>query len=172
VKNGKFREDLYYRLNEFEITVPPLRERKTDLNVFIEHFLRQSALELERSATGISEQAKTLLENYDWPGNIRELKNVIRRACLLTPEGQTIREKALPWELVSGPVHNWPLKPALNQEEDDFSNHKYDLKSVASRAEYHKILEVLKKVKYNKTKAATILNIDRKTLYNKLKVIE
>jgi two-component system response regulator HydG len=172
VKNGKFREDLYYRLNEFEITVPPLRERKTDLNVFIDHFLRRSAIELERSIEGINEQARTLLENHDWPGNIRELKNVMRRACLLTPEGQTIKEKVLPWGILNAPMNTWPLTPALNQEgKEEVTNSENDLKSVASRAEYHKIQEVLKKVKYNKTKAALILNIDRKTLYNKLKVI-
>jgi two-component system response regulator HydG len=172
IKNGKFREDLYYRLNEFEITVPPLRERKADINVFIDHFLKRSALELEKSITGINEQARTLLENYEWPGNIRELKNVIRRACLLTSDGHPIREKLLSREILNGHLNTWPLTPALSQDDEDITNPEYDLKSVASRAEYHKIQEVLKKVKYNKTKAATILNIDRKTLYNKLKVIE
>lgn len=173
VRSGKFREDLFHRLNEFEITVPPLRERKADLNVFIDHFLQRSALELGRSVTGINEQVRTLLENYDWPGNIRELKNVIRRACLLTPEGQAVSEKVLPFDIVNAYANTWPLKNAPGgQQEKEQINAEYDLKSVALRAEYYKIQEVLKQVKYNKTKAALILNIDRKTLYNKLKFIE
>lgn len=173
VKNGKFREDLYHRLNEFEITVPPLRARKTDLSVFIDHFLKRSAVELDRAVTGINEQARALLEQYDWPGNIRELKNVMRRACLLTPDGQPIREKALPFNILNTHASTWPLKHITGrQEKEPVNNVAHDLKSVALRAEYHKIQEVLKQVKYNKTKAALILNIDRKTLYNKLKFIE
>ena len=169
VKSGKFREDLYHRLNEFELSVPPLRERKADLDVFIHHFLKQSAEELEKEIAGIDEQVMVVLNNYDWPGNIRELKNVMRRACLLTPDGQYIQKKVLPPEV----WNNLPdIRTAAEQDTNRTPDMEFDLKNVAQRAEYDKILEVLKKVKYNKTKAAILLNIDRKTLYNKLKLIE
>lgn len=173
VKNGKFREDLYHRLNEFELSVPPLRERKADLPVFINHFLKQSAEELGKDIKGLDEQASAAMNNYDWPGNIRELKNVMRRACLLTPDGQYIQKKVLSPEVLN---NLGDIKISITATDAGtvagIEEAGYDLKNVAQRAEYDKILEVLRKVKYNKTKAAILLNIDRKTLYNKLKLIE
>ncbi|PSK91678.1 sigma-54-dependent transcriptional regulator [Taibaiella chishuiensis] len=168
VKDGHFREDLYHRLNEFELFVPPLREREGDLPVFIDHFLQTSAAELKRNIPGVEDQAMALLLQYNWPGNIREMKNVMRRACLLTAPGHMISRKTLPPEILnySG------MEGLLGDMVADGTTGDYDLKNVALRAEYVKILEVLKKVKYNKTKAALLLNIDRKTLYNKLKLIE
>lgn len=171
VKNGRFREDLYHRLNEFELSVPPLRERKADLPVFINHFLKQSAKELGKEIPGLEEQALEVLNNYDWPGNIRELKNVMRRACLLTPDGQYIQKKVLSAEVLNN-LGDMKMPSGADTGIATGLGMEYDLKNVAQRAEYDKILEVLKKVKYNKTKAAILLNIDRKTLYNKLKLID
>ncbi len=171
VKDGRFREDLYHRLNEFELCVPPLRDRADDLALFLQHFLQQSAAELKKMITGMEEPARELLLRYNWPGNIREMKNVMRRACLLTAPGQQISKKVLPPE-----ISNYAGVEALLDNVASYGEETgiegYDLKNVALRAEYVKILEVLKKVKYNKTKAALLLNIDRKTLYNKLKLIE
>lgn len=170
VKEGRFREDLYHRLNEFELMVSPLRERGEDLLLFIDHFRKVSATELEKDITGVEEQALELLKNYSWTGNIRELKNAMRRACLLTAPGHAIAPKVLPPEVLN--YRNNELVMAHPVADADTIFAGYDLKNIAQRAEYSKILEVLKKVKYNKTKAAMLLNIDRKTLYNKLKLIE
>ncbi len=175
VQKGTFREDLYYRLNEFELIVPPLRERKEDLNAFINSFFEESCEELQKNIPGIESGVWGVLHNYNWPGNIRELKNTIRRACLLCTEGQMIKRKAFPPEILN-PLPVLTSAPAtavpdLELYEEPDHQHIYGLKDAALRAEYSKIIQVLKRVKYNKTKAAALLNIDRKTLYNKLKFI-
>ncbi|RYF41484.1 MAG: sigma-54-dependent Fis family transcriptional regulator, partial [Cytophagaceae bacterium] len=99
VTNGTFREDLYHRLNEFKIQLPALRDRGKDLELFISHFIRLSNAELQRNVLGMSQQAKELLLQYDWPGNLRELKNVIKRMVLLTP-GETAEVDSLPEEMI------------------------------------------------------------------------
>lgn len=173
VLNKAFREDLYHRLNEFTLKVPALRERETDLPFFIDVFLRSAGRELGKSIAGISDQVRELLMAYKWPGNIRELKNVIRRACLLTPAGKEISPKVLPLELLNSknmsffPAH---LQQAGNSGEED-TEQDSSLKSAALLGEQKRIMEVLQQVKFNKTKAAEILNIDRKTLYNKLRTM-
>ncbi|MGE7773316.1 sigma-54-dependent transcriptional regulator [Chitinophaga sp. NPDC101104] len=178
VQKGKFREDLFHRFNEFTIHIPPLRDRGDDLRSFVDAFLAQAGRELNKPEATLSEEVWECFRNYDWPGNIRELKNVIRRASLLTPAGKEISMAALPLEMkagkmtrsltssgiepVSGEGAEEPNLPMLDDN---------DLKSVALKAEYNKIINVLKEVKYNKTKAAQLLNIDRKTLYNKLRLL-
>jgi two-component system response regulator HydG len=89
VGNGSFREDLYHRINEFKIQLPALRDRGKDLELFIQHFISLSNKELGRNVVHISEEAKALLNQYDWPGNLRELKNVIKRMVLLSPQTYT-----------------------------------------------------------------------------------
>lgn len=152
-----FREDLYHRINEFEILVPALRERGGDLFVFANFFVNQANNELGKSVNSFSDEVKALFEKYDWPGNIRELKNVIKRMILLT-DGFVADVATLPDYMVYS-MRNKAENPSENGE---------DLKSQSEAHERKLILEVLEKVKYNKSKAAQLLNIDRKTLYNKL----
>jgi len=154
---GDFREDLYHRINEFEILVPPLRERGSDLNLFIDFFIKKANEELERDVKQLDEEVIAVFESYEWPGNLRELKNVVKRMVLLT-QGDTVKVSALPEDMVQS------LKNNINSH--DISGD--DLKSQSEAHERQLIIEVLQKVKYNKSKAAQLLNIDRKTLYNKL----
>ncbi|RPE13486.1 sigma-54-dependent Fis family transcriptional regulator [Chitinophaga lutea] len=175
VQKGKFREDLFHRFNEFTIHIPPLRERVEDLPLFVDAFLSQVSKELNKGEVKMSEEVWECFRRYDWPGNVRELKNVIRRASLLTPAGKEITMAALPLEMKSG--HTFAKSTHTNGEsaEEEIPDmpmlDSNDLKSVALKAEYNKIINVLKAVKYNKTKAAQLLNIDRKTLYNKLRLL-
>lgn len=154
---GNFREDLYHRINEFEIMVPPLRERGSDLFIFTDHFIKDANIELEKHVSGFNEEVKEIFESYDWPGNIRELKNVIKRMVLLT-DGPVSEISSLP---------DYMVYSAKNKDEGHLETGD-DLKSKSEAHEKKLIIEVLQKVKYNKSKAAQLLNIDRKTLYNKL----
>ena len=158
VGNGVFREDLYHRLNEFKIQLPALRDRGKDLELFIAHFIKLSNLELQRNVTNISTQARELLLQYDWPGNLRELKNVIKRMVLLT-QGETAEVDSLPEEMIL----------SINQGPRSTGS---DLKAINETNEKAMIIETLLKVKYNKSKAAKLLNIDRKTLYSKMERYE
>ena len=154
VENGDFRQDLYHRINEFKIQLPPLRERDDDLELFITHFINLSNKELGRNVEGISPEAKKILLQYDWPGNLRELKNVIKRMVLLTPAGKAGVE-SLPDEM---------LFTILQSPKNTDTN----LKLLNEANEKEMISKTLQKVKFNKTKAAKLLNIDRKTLYSKI----
>jgi len=158
IHNGEFREDLYHRLNEFKILLPALRDRGSDLELFIDHFIRQSNVELDRNVQKLSAPVKDLLLHYDWPGNLRELKNVIKRMVLLTPT-DTAGLEALPDEMILS-IKQSP-KPGGS-----------DLKAINESNEKTLIIETLIKVKYNKSKAAKLLNIDRKTLYSKMERYE
>lgn len=158
VSNGDFREDLYHRLNEFKIQLPPLRDRGKDVELFINHFIKLSNEELNRNVQHLSPAAKDLLLQYDWPGNLRELKNVIKRMVLLTPT-ETAEIDSLPEEMII----------AINQVPKPNGS---DLKAINEVNEKMLIIETLIKVKYNKSKAAKLLNIDRKTLYSKMERYE
>jgi two-component system response regulator HydG len=154
IKEGKFREDLYFRLNEFEVSIPPLRERLEDLDTFISFFIEQSNIQLHKSITSVAPDVRTILEQYDWPGNIRELKNVIKRAVLLS-SSEIIPKDVLPLDLVHG------LYEKINQG-------NFDLKELNQMTEKEMIVKILQDTKYNKSQTAKILGIDRKTLYNKM----
>jgi two-component system response regulator HydG len=176
-RNGKFREDLYYRFNEFTIEVPALRNRKDDLMLFANSFLETTNVELGKNVRGFSEEVKNDFLNYSWPGNLRELKNVIKRATLLS-DGELIEEKALPFEIVNykrlkdlddEPAPAASSAGSLLSDNADGDDTKPSLKTVANEAEYDMIMQVLRDVNFNKSKAARLLNIDRKTLYNKMK---
>lgn len=164
ISEGRFREDLYYRFNEFMIHLPALRERGQDLMHFAAHFLQMANGELSRQVKGFSEEVAACFETYAWPGNIRELKNVVRRAVLLS-DGKEVSMKDLPLEISQAvnQIHHTTLYAIKDPEA------KHDLKNVAHEAEYETIMNVLKQVRFNKSKAAEILQIDRKTLYNKMK---
>jgi len=182
---GKFREDLYHRFNEFSINLPPLRERKEDIMIFAHHFLRLTNTELGKNVKGFSQEAENIFKNYVWYGNLRELKNVIKRATLLT-DGEKIEPTSLPFEITNfqklNPLGNLdddnknvesPLRDMANEGAPFHIQEKdLNLKSASIDAEYETILAALKKVNFNKSKAAKMLNIDRKTLYNKIKEYE
>lgn len=170
-RKGKFREDLYHRFNEFSIIIPPLRNRKDDIPLFADFFLQKAVGELNKDIEGYEPEVIKLFMDYPWPGNLREFRNVIRRAALLTTTKQ-IMAKTLPWEITNAaalsqqathaePAQSHPMPVTINRDSD--------LRNAASLAEYETIMNVLKQVNFNKTKAAEILKIDRKTLYNKLK---
>ncbi|MES2872453.1 MAG: sigma-54 dependent transcriptional regulator [Bacteroidota bacterium] len=170
IQKSRFREDLFHRFNEFSITIPPLRDRGKDIITFAEHFLKVANNELNRNVTDFSPEVVDCFMTYNWPGNVRELKNVIRRATLLT-EGNEILLKALPLE-ISTFAKVTAIENTFGANVNVAQNiNRHDLKNAAMEAEYETILNVLKEVNFNKTKAAKILNIDRKTLYNKMKAI-
>jgi two-component system response regulator HydG len=155
MKNGEFREDLYHRLNEFKIQLPPLRERGEDLELFIDLFINLSNEELRREVKEMDRETRQLLLNYDWPGNLRELRNVIKRMVLLT-SGNVATADSLPDEMKTAVTTPSALPNPT------------DIKAVNETNEKALITEALLKSKYNKSKAAKLLNIDRKTLYSKM----
>ncbi len=150
VEKGNFREDLYHRLNEFSIEIPSLQERFDDLLLFADHFLEKANRSLEKNVVGFSPEVLEIFKEYHWPGNLRELQNVIKRAVLLTT-GEFVEKITLPKE-VTQPIEKRDLT-------DDFSKDAY---------EKDQILKALKKVNFNKSKAAKLLQVTRKTLYNKI----
>ena len=179
---GKFREDLYHRFNEFSIEIPPLRERREDIMHFANYFLRVTNRELEKSIKAFSQDVVNAFNNYVWYGNLRELRNVVKRSVLLS-DGDVVELKSLPFEItnyeklnefihvepvqtfknnnVAEPVQTPPAQPSRVGN--------LDLKSASIDAEYETILAALKQVNFNKSKAAKLMKIDRKTLYNKIK---
>jgi two-component system response regulator HydG len=174
---GRFREDLYHRFNEFSMEVPSLRERKQDIMLFAHHFLRLTNDELAKDVKGFTKEVEDVLNNYIWYGNLRELKNVIKRATLLT-DGEFIEAKTLPFEInnfyklqFENPAIVVPkIEPqAVNMNGGTQISYENKLKSANLDAEYEVILDALKQSNFNKSKAAKLLNIDRKTLYNKMR---
>ena len=146
VKEGKFREDLYYRLNVFSISIPPLRERRSDIPLLCNYFLKRLASSMNKPVTGFSSEAMEQMEAYDWPGNVRELKNAIERAIVVA-KGFSIT------------VEDLPIPPSLKTVPEDQS-----LEAV-ERAHIENILE---QMGWNITRSAEMLGIDRATLYHKI----
>ncbi|WP_116786975.1 sigma-54-dependent transcriptional regulator [Flavobacterium psychrotrophum] len=153
VKRGDFREDLYHRLNEFCIRVPRLAERRQDIMMFANHFLETANNDLEKEISGFSSDVVQLFKSYDWPGNLREMKNTIKRAVLLE-RSDIITIEVLPQEMRE------PAQPVTQADEFGYIRGN----------EEEAIKKALEKANYNKSKAAKLLDIDRKTLYNKLKL--
>ncbi|MCE6992300.1 sigma-54 dependent transcriptional regulator [Dyadobacter sp. CY323] len=153
--SGDFREDLYHRLNEFKIEVPALRKRGEDIGIFIQHFVDRANEELGRNVKELSKEVMDIFQKYDWPGNLRELNNVIKRLVLLSKE-EVATSSALPAEMIT--AMEGSHKPAAGS----------DLKALQETHEKEMIEKVLQEVRYNKSKAAKLLNIDRKTLYYKI----
>jgi two-component system response regulator HydG len=158
VRKGEFREDLYHRLNEFKLKVPALRDRGEDLHEFLDFFREEANRHLDRKVKAFDDEVMELFESYDWPGNLREMRNVVKRAVLLT-QGEIVTTAALPPEM----LENIRLK-----ETREKTAGVYDLKALQEVQEKEMILKTLREVRYNKSKAARILNIDRKTLYLKM----
>ena len=154
VRDGKLREDLFYRLNVFTIDLPPLRERRADIPLLVQTFLNEFNTRNNKSVRAVDQEAMYLLERYGWPGNIRELRNVIERATILA-EGDFIEARHLPPPVVSRSEQTLPtvtLSPGTTVDE----------------AERRLILLTLEHTRNNKTRAAEILGISLKTLHNKL----
>lgn len=164
VRDGEFREDLYHRLNEFGIVAPRLCDRNEDILNFAYHFLTESNKELEKQVKGFSDKVEEIFQTYDWPGNLREMKNIIKRSVLLT-RTDLVEVDVLPSELSNSSPIKVETKSKIAKE--SFSE---DLKLFSSKNEEQAIRTALEKVKFNKTKAAQVLGIDRKTLYNKMKL--
>ncbi len=164
VENGDFREDIYHRLNEFMIRIDPLRNRPDDIDVYIDYFLDGANKALGKEVKKIDEITLGKLRSYFWHGNLRELKNVIKRAVLLA-NGNTITMECVPEEIVFGST----FSKAPNGNGGTVSGPIKDLKSVVEEAEKNAIMLVLQETSFNKSKAADRLDIDRKTLYNKMK---
>ncbi|QGY47680.1 response regulator [Maribellus comscasis] len=166
-RGNNFREDLYHRLNEFKIELPPLRERPEDIKVFMAHFITMSNAELNRNITGLVPEAEAVLLNYPWHGNLRELKNILKRAVLMA-EGEKIDISCLPYEIIYPESDSERETVSVPQETKKDSM----LKNASSEIEKKLIIQTIQEAGYNKSKAAKILNIDRKTLYNKIKLYD
>jgi DNA-binding NtrC family response regulator len=154
IQQGQFREDLYYRLKVIDIELPPLRYRKEDIPLLVQHFIKKFGEEMKKNISGISEETLKMLLNYSWPGNVRELENVIQRAITLTRHG-TILPVDLPNMMVE-------------EKEESLIEKGFREKYTVSQLEKEYIKRVLLEVGGNKSKAAEILGLDRKTLYRKL----
>lgn len=150
VRDGQFREDLYHRINEFTILMPELKDRGSDLFLFANLFMRQADEELGRHVSGFTQAAQSLLASYSWPGNLRELNNVVKRATLLA-QGELIGTDEL--RLTMNP--EVPVSTTAPLHDD--------------ATERQLIADALRAARGNKSKAARLLEVDRKTLYNKLK---
>lgn len=149
ISDGEFREDLYHRLNEFNLEMPLLCQRGNDIIIFAELFLKQANEELERNIVGFTDDAINAMLKYDWPGNLRQMKNIIRRATLIA-QGNTILLSDL------GSEFNNPAAPSMQLRNEE--------------SERELIIKALETCNNNKAQAARMLGIDRKTLYNKIKL--
>jgi two-component system nitrogen regulation response regulator GlnG len=168
VADGRFRHDLLYRLNEFVIRIPPLRQRKSDILYLANRFLDITNMELKKSVRGYSESALEMLTEYDWPGNARQLRSVTRRAVLLADS--MITEEHI--DLRSSVPPQIQVSPGIDEEEDTpFTG--LSLKEIVRRktasVEREVLMEALRKTGGNKAKAARLLKIDYKTIHSKLK---
>jgi transcriptional regulator with PAS, ATPase and Fis domain len=161
VEEGKFREDLYYRLNVIPIEIPPLRERKTDILFLVNHFLKQFSNNKNRSVQEIDQEVINRLIQYHWPGNVRELENVIERMVTLS-NGDTITLQDLPEMLRNHPVE----KPSVTYEIPEGG---ISLDTAINEFEKKLIIQALNKKGWIKNKAAQFLNLNRTTLVEKMK---
>ncbi len=157
IRTGKFRNDLYYRLNIISIDLPPLRERREDVPLLVESFIEKHTGQLNKKLNGISDDALQKLMSHQWPGNVRELENVIERACVLT-KGPLIHTEDLPESVFKNNV-----KFAVTVEASNGN-----LKDALRDPEKKIILDALEKSRWNKKEAAVLLGINRTTLYKKL----
>ena len=157
VEEGRFREDLYYRLNVVQITVPPLRERKEDILLMMSSFIQNFSEENDKNIKEITKKAKTALYNYNWPGNVRELKNVLEAAVVLSKDGV---------------IDINDLPPYLKNEDELGNFLKIKMPATMDEIEKEAIISTLALANGNKSKTAEMLNMNRKTLYAKLNELE
>ena len=165
MKGRSFREDLFHRINEFSIDLPPLRDRAADIPTFVDHFLNLANNQLGRSVRGLSPDVEKIFHSYPWYGNLRELNNVIKRAVLMS-NGDLIERNALPSEIIYSADQKSSSGEDVEPQTDSL------LKNAMWDVERKLIIKTILDAGYNKSKAARILKIDRKTLYNKIKLYE
>ncbi len=163
VKENRFREDLYHRLNEFKLNLPPLRARGGDILLFTGHFIQMANKELDKNVLGLSPEVEKIFLSYPWYGNLRELKNIVKRSVLMS-EGSLIEKYCLPNEIIFPETDFTFDSSNVNAQTSSI------LKNASSETEKQLIVKTIQEVGYNKSKAAKVLNIDRKTLYNKIKL--
>ena len=162
IKEGRFREDLFYRLNVFPIPLPPLRERKDDLPILAQALLEELNRKHATKVTELSGEVLDRCQTYDWPGNVRELRNVLERAVILAGEG-TIQMAHLPPGFSGSPPASGGVPSS------DHGELRIRVGQTVEQAERALIELTLEHTKNNKTRAAEILGISQKTLFNKLK---
>lgn len=162
VKLGKFRLDLMYRLNIFTIDIPPLRERKEDIPLLVEHFIKKHNQLLNLNITDISQKAIELLESFNWPGNIRDLENAIQSSMILA-NGNSVMQEHLPMR-----IRGYQGVDKIEETKNGSLDEK--VKFLSSRMEKELILDALRACSYNRTETAQMLKISRKTLFNKMKL--
>jgi len=155
IEEGRFREDLYYRLNVIPIDIPPLRKRRDDIPLLVNHFLQKFVAKTNKKVTSVSQEAMAILTTWNWPGNVRELENVIERAVILTNKSMIMLED-LPLS-----IHGSYSK--IPESEDDIGE------KTLEQLEKHFILKTLEKYNWNQKKVSEILNISTTTLWRKLK---
>ncbi|GAB1403813.1 MAG: sigma-54 dependent transcriptional regulator [Lentimicrobiaceae bacterium] len=165
IKDRSFREDLFHRINEFSIDLPAIRDRGPDVILFAEHFIKLANEQLNRNIIGLSPEVEQIFMSYSWPGNLRELNNVIKRAVLMSP-GMRIEKEVLPQEIAFPPV------PVHANEQNSETKSDSILKNAMWDIERQLIIKTILDAGYNKSKAARLLKIDRKTLYNKIKLYQ
>lgn len=159
VNNKAFRHDLYYRLNEFHIELPPLRDRKDDIPLFVEYFIKDANKELNKNVTEVAPEIMEKLMEHRWPGNVRELRNVIRRAVLLS-HSNVITSINIPNEI---------NKAASHQQDSNPDTDKFSIRHSTKAVEKELIIKALNESGGNKSKAAKILNMNERTFYRRLK---
>lgn len=164
VQKGLFRLDLYYRLNVFSIMIPPLRERKEDIPLLIDHFMVCYNKELNMEIRNLSAQAANILLNYPWPGNVRELQNCLQSAMILAREG-TLTTEHLPMR-IKGYHAQEPDKSLSDKGLDE------NLRNISARLEKELIMDALARTNYSRTETAKLLKISRKTLFNKMRLYD
>ncbi len=153
IDEGRFRSDLYYRLSEFTLQLPTLSSRREDIMLYADFFLDEANRRLSRRIAGFDEHVRRIFEQYEWTGNLRELKNTVTRAALLTT-GQYITAESLPQHIVDPAAAERPAAATLSLHDPE--------------RERQSIERALRLASGNKSQAARLLGIDRKTLYNKL----
>jgi two-component system response regulator AtoC len=158
VKAGRFREDLYYRLNVLAIVVPPLRDRREDIPLLVEHFMTRNNARLGTQIRGVDAEARRLLYEYGWPGNVRELENTLERAMVLC-EGEILGAQDLPDR----------LREAQDPIQNQLSSNELSIKKTTRIVESVLIRRALQKTRGNRTRAAELLEISHRALLYKLK---
>ena len=169
VASGAFREDLYYRLNVVNVFVPPLRDRREEIPVFVDHFLRVYRLKYNRDVSGVSDRLMQGFIEYAWPGNVRELENMVKRIIVLQ------NEDAIAEEIFNAPARSDPARPTAEEivDEMDPMDDSISLREIGKRAardaEREALRRVLFQTNWNRKKAAKILEVSYKTLLQKIK---
>jgi len=174
MREGRFREDLYYRLNVVNVNIPPLRERKEEIPLLCDHFLRKYNRKYSSTTTTMSQKVMPYFLDYDWPGNIRELENVMKRLVILSNEDQIIEElkSKIDSQRLTQKVAQQTHVTEISRDDSAGVSLKDMSKTLTSTAEREVILRALQQTQWNRKQAAIMLNISYKTLLNKIKRLD